>query len=86
VSSTFLDYLCPTSAETGYDLVSDHLCSPSPLTPLGAKGCGEGSAMSLPVAVANAVADALAPAGVEIDSLPLHGEVLFQLLTREDVP
>ena len=36
--------------------------------------------MSLPVAYANAVADALAPAGVTIDSLPLHGEVVHQLL------
>ena len=86
-SATFLDYLCPTSAETGFDLVSDHLESPSPLTPLGAKGCGEGSSMSLPVAIANAVADALAPAGVVVDALPLHGERLHQLLhapTRED--
>jgi len=79
-SATFLDYLCPTSAETAFDLVSDHVSSPSPLTPLGAKGCGEGSSMSFPVAFANAVADALGPAGVQIDSLPLHGEVLFQLL------
>jgi 2-furoyl-CoA dehydrogenase large subunit len=83
-SATFLDYLCPTSAETGFELVSDHLESPSPLTPLGAKGCGEGSSMSLPVAIANAVADALAPAGVAIDSLPLHGEALHQLLDRKD--
>ena len=79
-SGTFLDYLCPTSAETGYELRTDHLVSPSPLTPLGAKGCGEGSSMSFPVALANAVADALAPTGARINSLPLHGEVLYQLL------
>ena len=35
-------------------------------------------------AVPLAVADALAPAGVTIDSLPLHGEVVHQLL-RGDV-
>jgi 2-furoyl-CoA dehydrogenase large subunit len=79
-SATFLDYLCPTSAETAFDLVSDHVSSPSPLTPLGAKGAGEGSSMSLPVAYANAVADALAPAGVAIDALPLHGSVIHDLL------
>ncbi|MEJ8281722.1 xanthine dehydrogenase family protein molybdopterin-binding subunit [Pseudonocardia spirodelae] len=78
-SATFLDYLCPTSAETGYELRTDHVVSPSPLTPLGAKGSGEGSSMSFPVAFANAVADALAPHGIEIDRLPLHGEVLHQL-------
>ncbi|MDT7700028.1 MAG: 2-furoyl-CoA dehydrogenase large subunit [Pseudonocardiales bacterium] len=78
-SATFLDYLCPTSAEAGYDLRTDHIVSPSPLTPLGAKGCGEGSSMSFPVAFANAVADALGPHGIEITRLPLHGEVLHQL-------
>ncbi len=83
-SATFLDYLCPTAAETGYDLRTDHVVSPSPLTPLGAKGCGEGSSMSFPVAFANAVADALRPAGVPITRLPLHGEVLHQLLDQKE--
>jgi 2-furoyl-CoA dehydrogenase large subunit len=83
-SATFLDYLCPTSAETGFDLRTDHVVSPSPLTPLGAKGCGEGSSMSFPVAFANAVADALAPSGVEITRLPLHGEVLHQLMEKNE--
>lgn len=83
-AATFLDYLCPTSAEAGFDLRTDHVVTPSPLTPLGAKGCGEGSSMSFPVAYANAVADALAPHGVEITRLPLHGEVLHQLLTEKE--
>ncbi|AUA17189.1 molybdopterin-dependent oxidoreductase [Streptomyces sp. SID8382] len=80
-TATFMDYLCPTTAETAYRLDSDHLQTPSPLTRLGAKGCGEGSCMSLPVAIANAVADALRPEGVRISSLPLHGTVLHELLT-----
>jgi 2-furoyl-CoA dehydrogenase large subunit len=84
-SATFLDYLCPTSAETGYDLRTDHVVSPSPLTPLGAKGCGEGSSMSFPVAFANAVADALRPAGVPITRLPLHGDVLHRLLDTKEL-
>lgn len=80
-AGTFMDYLCPTSAESCFPLVSDHIETPSPLTRLGAKGSGEGSSMSLPVAIANAVADALAPEGISINSLPLHGNVLHQLLT-----
>jgi 2-furoyl-CoA dehydrogenase large subunit len=80
-SATFLDYLCPTSAEALFPLHSDHIQTPSPFTRLGAKGCGEGSSMSLPVAIANAVADALAPAGVQITSLPLHPSVLHDLLS-----
>jgi 2-furoyl-CoA dehydrogenase large subunit len=79
-AGTFMDYLCPTSAEACFPLVTGHLQTPSPLTRLGAKGCGEGSSMSLPVAIANAVADALSPTGIRITSLPLHGNVLHQLL------
>ncbi|MGV9854299.1 molybdopterin cofactor-binding domain-containing protein, partial [Streptomyces sp. NPDC003442] len=83
-TATFMDYLCPTTAETRYTLHSDHLETPSPLTRLGAKGCGEGSSMSLPAAIAGAVADALAPAGVDITTLPLHGNVLNELLNGSD--
>ena len=39
--------------------------------------------MSFPVLVANAVADALAPHGVEITSLPLHGNVIHGLLSPD---
>jgi 2-furoyl-CoA dehydrogenase large subunit len=79
-SATFLDYLCPTTAEAGFPLVTDHVVTPSPLTPLGAKGSGEGSAMSFPVAIANAVTDALSPYGLQINRLPVHGTVLHELL------
>ena len=63
MTATFLDYLPPTATELPR-VVSAHLESPSPLTPLGAKGLGEGTTMSAPAAIANAVADAL---GVEHD-------------------
>src|SRR5581483_2613893 len=38
--------------------------TPSPFNPLGAKGVGEGGSIGTPAAIANAVADALAPLGV----------------------
>jgi aerobic carbon-monoxide dehydrogenase large subunit len=38
--------------------------TPSPFNPLGAKGVGEGGSIGTPAAVANAVADALAPLGI----------------------
>ena len=41
------------------ELIHQH--SPSPLNPLGVKGVGEGGAISPPVAIANAVSDALSP-------------------------
>ncbi len=49
----------------------DRLEHPSPVTPLGAKGVGEGGAIPGPAAVANAVDDALAHLGVVVRSLPI---------------
>lgn len=59
-SGTLADYLMPTSCEVP-DLEIVHLETPSPFTPLGAKGLGEGNNMSTPVCIANAYADALRP-------------------------
>jgi 2-furoyl-CoA dehydrogenase large subunit len=81
-SASFMDYLCPTAAEMDFDLRLGHVVTPSPLTRLGAKGAGEGSAMSFPVALANAVTDALRPLEVEVDRLPVHGSVLHDLIER----
>lgn len=64
-SGTLADYAVPTCCEVP-DPVIVHRETPSPFTPLGAKGVGEGNNMSTPPAIANAVADALRP---------LHGEV-----------
>ena len=51
----FADYLMPTTCEVP-DPVILHLETPSPFTPLGAKGLGEGNNMSTPPCIANAVA------------------------------
>lgn len=80
-TATFMDYLVPTAAESMFPLVGNRLVTPSPVTRLGAKGSGEGSAMSFPVAIANAVEDALSEHNVEITRLPLHGNVIHDLLS-----
>ena len=58
LSGTFADYLVPTVSEIP-DVEILHHESPSPLTPLGAKGMAEGNCMSTPACIANAIADAL---------------------------
>ena len=60
LSGTLADYLMPTACEV-IDPAILHLETPSPFTPLGAKGLGEGNNMSTPVCIANAFADAIAP-------------------------
>ena len=76
LSGTFADYLCPTACEVPEPLIF-HMESPSPLTPLGAKGIGEGNVMSTPVCIANAVADAI---GVRDLRLPLTPSKLAALI------
>jgi 2-furoyl-CoA dehydrogenase large subunit len=69
LSGTFADYLVPTVAEVPEPLIL-HMQTPSPFTPLGSKGVGEGNCMSTPVCIANAVADALGARDVELPLLP----------------
>ena len=52
--------------------------TPSPLNPLGVKGAGEGGTLPAPAAIANAVADALRPLGVDICEMPLTRERLWR--------
>ena len=61
-------------------LVSEFLETLSPLNPLGAKGIGEAGCIGIPAAVANAVADALAPLGVRHVDFPFSSAKLWQLI------
>jgi 2-furoyl-CoA dehydrogenase large subunit len=79
LTGTFADYRCLTAAEAPR-IALDHVESPSPFTPVGAKGCGESSAESAPAALANAVADALRPLGVKPSHLPLTPARLWELV------
>jgi 2-furoyl-CoA dehydrogenase large subunit len=67
LAGTFADYLVPTAMDVPAPRLL-HTETPSPFTPLGAKGVGEGNSMSTPVCIANAVADAL---GLDDIDLPL---------------
>jgi 2-furoyl-CoA dehydrogenase large subunit len=69
LTGTFADYLLPTTAEVPDPLIL-HMQTPSPFTPLGSKGVGEGNCMSTPVCIANAVADALGLKDVELPLVP----------------
>ena len=61
------------------------LCTPSPFTPLGMKGVGEGGAIAPGACLANAVSDALAPFGVTADQTPLTPEFVLRLI-HEQLP
>ncbi|PHQ73840.1 MAG: carbon monoxide dehydrogenase [Marinobacter sp.] len=75
-SGTLADYLIPTSVEVPEPVIL-HMETPSPFTPLGAKGVGEGNNMSTPVCIANAVADALETRDVELPLTPSKVRILM---------
>jgi carbon-monoxide dehydrogenase large subunit len=51
-----------------------HLHTPATATEYGMKGMGEGGAIAPPAAIANAVRDALAPLGAEVNETPLTSQ------------
>jgi CO/xanthine dehydrogenase Mo-binding subunit len=73
LTSSYLDYLIPTAMEVP-ELVIGHVETPSPYTPHGIKGGGEGGRMMAPAAINAAVNDALAPLGVRLTELPMTPE------------
>ncbi len=83
-TGTLAEYLLPTVHEMP-DLLILHHETPSPVTPLGAKGVGEGNCMSTPVCIANAVADALDSEGRGPDLvLPITAAKLSGLIHPDE--
>jgi len=56
----------------------NYATTPCPHTPLGTRGIGEGRPSSVPGALTNAVCDALKPFGIEITTLPLRPDAIWQ--------
>jgi aerobic carbon-monoxide dehydrogenase large subunit len=81
LTASLADYLVPTATEVPV-ITTIHLETESPSTVGGFRGMGEGGTIGAPAAVANAIADALAPLGIEIFELPMTPERLFQLIDK----
>ena len=79
VTTTLADYLLPGAGDVPQMEVI-HLETESESTVGGYRGLGEGGAIGAPAAVANAIADALAPLGIDINELPATPERLFRLV------
>jgi carbon-monoxide dehydrogenase large subunit len=77
MTGTLMEYALPRAADVPTFEVH-HVVTPSPLNPLGVKGAGEGGTLPAPAAIANAVADALRPLGVEVTEMPLTCERLWR--------
>jgi carbon-monoxide dehydrogenase large subunit len=87
LTGSFLDYAIPSAGEVP-TIHLDLRQTPSPTNPLGVKGVGELPTVAAPVAVANAVMDALAPYGIRHLDLPLTAEKIWRAIQggSQDTP
>ena len=85
LSGSLMDYALPAAGDVPAIKIA-HQHSPSPLNPLGVKGVGEGGAVAPPAAVANAVCDALAAFGVEVNATPIRPENLVGAMRQSGSP
>ena len=70
-------YHLPSSMDVP-TMTVDHLETPSPYTPYGIKGAGEGGRMLTPAILSAAIEDALEPYGVTVTSLPITAEQIVE--------
>ena len=79
VTTTFADYLLPTSTDVPA-IESFYSSSPSPLNPLGVKGAGEAGVIPAAAAIISAVENALEPFQVKITEAPLLPHRLLAMI------
>ncbi len=77
--ATLADYLIPTINEIPVTQKTA-VVTPSPFTPLGAKGCGEGAIHTTPAAVMCAINDAMAPRGVLLTEVPASPQRVWKTI------
>lgn len=80
LTGSLADYMMPTASDFPNIRAIALEDKPSPNNPLGAKGAGEGGVIPVGGVIANAIAAALAPLGVEPCDLPLSPERVWQLI------
>ena len=79
VTGSYMDYTMPRADDLP-NLKFGNIVVPSPLNPLGVKGCGEAGAIAAPAAVINAVVDALSPLGVTHVDMPATPRAVWQAI------
>jgi carbon-monoxide dehydrogenase large subunit len=79
LTGTLMDYALPRADELlSFDV--SHLDFPSAVNPVGIKGVGESGIIAPGAAIANAVEDALADYGAQVNRLPITSSRVFEML------
>ena len=84
LSGSLMDYVMPKSIDLPDFELDSTLETPSPITALGVKGIGELPTLAAPVAIANAVMDALSSVGIKHIDTPLTPEKVWQALRNAE--
>jgi len=82
LNASLADYLVPLATDFSNVRAITMELRRSKTNPLGAKGAGEGGMVAVAATMANAVAAALAPLGVEVRDLPLSPARLWGLVNN----
>lgn len=82
LTGTFMDYLMPRFTDIP-PLALGHVECPTPFSPLGAKGMGEGGVIAAPACIANAVEDAIAHLGGRIRDSHLTPETVLRAMRSQ---
>ena len=82
LTGSLADYLMPSASDFSVVRAIALEEKPAPHNPLGAKGAGEGGIISVGGVIANAVAAALRPLGVEPCELPLSPPRVWEMIVR----
>ena len=86
LTGTFMDYAMPRAdLFPDFELAFQQTLNPN--NPLGAKGCSETGIVAAPIAISNALMDALWPLGVRELEMPYTAETVWRAIqnAREDV-
>lgn len=83
--TTLMDYLLPTVHDVP-ETQKTALVTPSPFTPLGAKGTGESAIHTTPAALLCAINDALAPLGARVTDAPASPQRVWRALREAKPP
>jgi carbon-monoxide dehydrogenase large subunit len=78
LTASLVDYVIPSAMDVP-EMHVVHIESQSAVAG-GFRGMGEGGTIGAPAAIANAVADALSPFGIDISVLPMTPERIFRLM------
>jgi carbon-monoxide dehydrogenase large subunit len=82
ITGELTDYAIPRAEDLPW-FETDRTVTPSPVNPLGVKGVGEAGTIGATPALANAVADALAPFGVRHVDMPFKREKIWKLMQED---